>query len=156
MVAFGFLSHNFVRWWGPTNDTLSFFNGHVILRSLITPLMVIHFTAISFYDQITTRVQEFQRCVLGADPGISRGWENHKRSGGSKGGARDVRPPSPRSKFFQCHAVLGGNLAKSYDGATLEGWRPHLGEILDPSLKGDSQLLIWPIFPPNCMKMKKI
>ena len=52
-------------------------------------------------------------------------------SGGSKGGheGRD-----PGSKFFQFHAVFWENLAKSYVGAPLEGWRPHLGEILDPPL----------------------
>ena len=27
------------------------------------------------------------------------------------------------------------NLAKSYVGAPLESWRPHLGKILDPPLK---------------------
>ena len=55
-------------------------------------------------------------------------------SGGSKGGVRDARPPSA-SKFFQFHAVFWENLAKlRVHAPPLEGSRPPLGEILDPSL----------------------
>ena len=38
------------------------------------------------------------------------------------------------SKFFQFHAVFEKKLAKSYICTPLEGWRTHLGEILDPPL----------------------
>ena len=53
-------------------------------------------------------------------------------SGGSKGGA-SLAPPG--SKFFQFHAVFG----KFWQNRMLApptpvGWRPHLGEILDPPL----------------------
>ena len=42
---------------------------------------------------------------------------------------------APRSKFFQLHAVFSENLAKLYvGGPPWKGWRPHLGEILDPPL----------------------
>ena len=43
-------------------------------------------------------------------------------------GAEGHAPVSSGSKFFQFHAVLGKNLAKSYVGA------PSLQEILDPPL----------------------
>ena len=53
-------------------------------------------------------------------------------SGGFRGGAPGAPPYSP--KFSQFHAVFLRNLAKSYVGAPLEGWRPLLRGILDPPL----------------------
>ena len=38
------------------------------------------------------------------------------------------------SKFFQFHAVLGKILQNRMLAPPLEGWCPHLGEILDPPL----------------------
>ena len=54
-------------------------------------------------------------------------------SGGSKGGTRDV-PPGVQILSISCS--FWQNLAKSYAGAPPppEGWRLHLGEILDPHL----------------------
>ena len=56
----------------------------------------------------------------------------NQRSGGSEGGARDA---SPRSKFFQFHAVFGEIWQNRMLALPLEGWRPHQREILDPPLK---------------------
>ena len=53
-------------------------------------------------------------------------------SSGSKEGTRDASPGG--SEFFQFHAVIGKLWQKSYLYDPLEGWRPHLGEILDPPL----------------------
>ena len=52
-----------------------------------------------------------------------------------RGGARDASPPWV-SKFFRFHTVLG-KIWQNRVLATphpLEGWRPHLDEILDPPL----------------------
>ena len=52
-----------------------------------------------------------------------------------RGGVRDARPPPPwASKFFQFHAVFGRIWQNCVFTPLLEGSRPHLGEILDPSL----------------------
>ena len=62
-------------------------------------------------------------------------------SGGSKGGREGRTPPPSASKFFQFHAVFWENSAKMCVHApSLEGSRPPLGEILDPSLH--TQLLL--------------
>ena len=50
--------------------------------------------------------------------------------GGSKGGARDVRPPWG-SKFFHFHAVFGKNVKNN---SNFGSWRPPPGKILDPPL----------------------
>ena len=55
-------------------------------------------------------------------------------SGGSKGGARDARPPPPGVKILSISCSFWKILAKSYVGAPLGSWRPLLGEILDPPL----------------------
>ena len=47
------------------------------------------------------------------------------------GGARDVPPPS---KFFQFHAVFGNIWQNRMLAPLMEGWRHHLGEILDHPL----------------------
>ena len=58
---------------------------------------------------------------------------HYKGGGGSKGGEG-----RPRSKFFQFHAVLGkfGEIVCWQPSPHPEGWRPYLGEMLDPPLKG--------------------
>ena len=48
-------------------------------------------------------------------------------SAGSKGGARDACPPGAQILSISCS--FGENLAKSFVGAPLGSWRPHLGEI---------------------------
>ena len=54
-------------------------------------------------------------------------------SGGSKGGARDIRPLwGP--KFFQFHAVFGKIWQNRMLAPPPGSWRPLLGEILDPPL----------------------
>ena len=45
---------------------------------------------------------------------------------------RDARPP--RSKFFLFHAVFG-KIWQNRMLPSLEGWHPHLEEILDPPLQ---------------------
>ena len=58
------------------------------------------------------------------------------RSGGSKGGSRDVCPPwGP--KFFQFHAVFGKIWQNRMLVPPLGTWQPLLGEILDPPLISD-------------------
>ena len=58
-------------------------------------------------------------------------------SGGSKGGARDVRPPG---QILSISCSFWENMAKSYVGAPpLGSWRPLLGEILDPPLQMTKQ-----------------
>ena len=47
----------------------------------------------------------------------------------------DARPPWG-SKFFQFHAVFGKIWQNCMLAPPLESWRPLLGEILDPPLKG--------------------
>ena len=62
-------------------------------------------------------------------------------SGGSKG-ARGTRAPSPRgSKFFLFHAVFGKFLQNRMLAPPPWSWRPLLGEILDPPLVMEIQLL---------------
>ena len=53
-------------------------------------------------------------------------------------GARDAPPPLPLGvQILSISCRFLENLAKSYvDAPPLEGWRPHLGEILDPPLGG--------------------
>ena len=53
-------------------------------------------------------------------------WWGHF-SGGSKGGAPGARSPL-RTKIFSISCTFSENLAKSYVGAPLEGWRPSYGE----------------------------
>ena len=59
-------------------------------------------------------------------------WKNSS-SGGSKGGAKDARPP-PGAQILSISCSFWENLAKSYVGAPPGSWRPLLGEILDPPL----------------------
>ena len=44
---------------------------------------------------------------------------------------------APPVQILSISRSFWGNLANSYVGAPPEGWRPHLGEILDPPLKGN-------------------
>ena len=48
------------------------------------------------------------------------------------GGMRDVHPLGVQILSISCS--FWENFAKSYIGTPLEGWCPHLGEILDPLL----------------------
>ena len=48
-------------------------------------------------------------------------------------GGYDRRAPL-RIQILSISCSFGENLAKSYAGAPPEGWRPHVGEILDPPL----------------------
>ena len=60
------------------------------------------------------------------------GGQNHEIYviGGSKGGARDARPPRG-SKFFHFHAVFGKNVKNN---SNFGSWRPPPGKILNPPL----------------------
>ena len=49
-------------------------------------------------------------------------------------GGRARRAPLLRPKIFSISCSFSQNLAKSYVGAPLEGWRPLLRGILDPPL----------------------
>ena len=51
--------------------------------------------------------------------------------GGSKGGARDARPPG--SKFFHFHAVFGKK--KIVKQSQFRSWRTPIGKILEPPLE---------------------
>ena len=55
-------------------------------------------------------------------------------SGGSKGGREERSSPPRGSKFFQFHAVFGKFWQNRMLTPPLEGWRSHLGEMLDPPL----------------------
>ena len=57
----------------------------------------------------------------------------HMPSGGSKGGARDVCPPSG-PKFLHFHAVFGKNWPNNRLAPPLWAWRPLFWEIMDPPL----------------------
>ena len=55
----------------------------------------------------------------------------YKNKPQNSGGSKRARV---LSKFFQYHAVFGKFWQNRMLAPLLEGWRPHLGEILDPPL----------------------
>ena len=58
-------------------------------------------------------------------------------SGGSKGGARDAHPPGGRNSFNFMQFL--GRFVKILGWCSIvEGWGPHLSEILDPPLCNSS------------------
>ena len=89
----------------------------------------------------------------GADPGFPvRGDAN---IGGSKGGARDARPP-PGVQIPSFSCSFGKNVKNN---SNFGSWRPPLGKILDPPLANPPgrgrQHTILPNFPKNRMKLRK-
>ena len=61
-----------------------------------------------------------------------------------RGGVRDARPPPRRPNSFNFMQFLGefGKIVCSRPPPPLEGSRPPLGEILDPSLKSSVETRI--------------
>ena len=69
--------------------------------------------------------------------------------------------PPPGSNSFNFMQFLG-QFEEIVCWRPLEGWHPHLGEILypplpvaDPGFPWSCQPIIWPMFPKNCMDMKE-
>ena len=77
------------------------------------------------FEQVSS--DHHQMSLAGGFPGLMS-----RSSGRFGGGATPLRP-----KIFSISRSFSQNLAKSYVGAPLEGWRPLRWGIMDPPLQGD-------------------
>ena len=100
-------------------------NAHICVRCLSGNSWIRHWITFSFSKASVSKHPHGKGYTARISCGVC--------SGGSKWGARGMRPPSRGPKFLHFHAVLRKNWSNSML-VHPRGWRSPLWEILDPPL----------------------